>query len=152
MNATIKHSWFYAVKPEIIWAYLTEPHLLSQWLMPNYIVAKTGHQFMFHTKAIPTQDFDGKIFCEVLDLVPFKKLVYSWKGGPGNGQITLDSVVTWTLLPKNNGTELLLEHTGFNTEINLDMYQAMDKGWKHILGKMEGLINKTASNETNTHR
>jgi uncharacterized protein YndB with AHSA1/START domain len=32
-----------------------------------------------------------------VEVVPLQKLSYSWKTGPGEGRITVDSLVVWTL-------------------------------------------------------
>jgi hypothetical protein len=42
-------------------------------------------------------------------------------------------VVTWTLTPRDNGTELVLEHTGFRGMKNLIPYIAMKSGWVKIM-------------------
>src|ERR1017187_8973147 len=130
MQRDIKHTWHFDQKPEIVWDYLTKPELLAQWLMPNDFQPLVGHKFMFTSKPKIKVGFDGNIFCEVLEVNPFKKLSYTWKGGPGDGRITLDSVVTWTLSEKDGGTELLLEHTGFKGLKNFMAYIAMNEGWR----------------------
>lgn len=143
MQKAIKHNWFYPAPPETVWAFLTRPELLAAWLMENDIKPVPGHRFMFKTKAIPAMGFDGNVYCEILEAIPFKKLAYSWKGGPGNGAFTLDSVVTWTLTARDGGTELFLLHSGFSTEGNQYGFEIMDAGWKkNMENKMAELIAK----------
>jgi uncharacterized protein YndB with AHSA1/START domain len=149
MKKAIRHNWFYNAPPEIVWEFLTTPELLAQWLMPNDIKAIKGHSFMFKTKPYPQMGFDGNVYCEILDTQPFEKLVYSWKGGPGDGTYTLDSVVTWTLIRKNNGTDLFLDHDGFGTEGNQFGFESMNAGWKGMLeGKLAVLIEKKWADAT----
>jgi len=107
--------------------------------MENDFKPEVGHKFMFTTKPKIKVGFDGNIYCEVLEIIPFQKLSYSWKGGPGKGKITLDSIVTWTLTPKDNGTELQLDHTGFKGMKNYITYLIMNKGWgsKKLLAKLD---------------
>ena len=136
MTRDIVHKWFFEHKPEVVWKYLTDPELLAQWLMENDFKPEIGHQFMFHTKPKIKIGFDGKIYCEVLELVPLKKLSYSWKGGPHKDKISLDSVVVWTLNEKENGTELLLEHKGFKGMKNYLSFVIMNKGWQKILKRL----------------
>jgi uncharacterized protein YndB with AHSA1/START domain len=144
MTKTIKHTIFYSHKPEAVWEYLTKPELIAQWLMQNDFKPVVGHEFQFKAGPMPNFNFDGKIFCKVLEVVPNKKLVYSWKGGPGDGTMTLDSKVMWTLNPKDNGTELLLEHSGFATDdAMLQIFTVMDAGWRQNIQKITGLL-KTA--------
>jgi uncharacterized protein YndB with AHSA1/START domain len=114
--------------------------------MENDIEPVVGHQFMFRTK--PQPGFDGNVFCRVLEVVPCSRFSYSWKGGPAPGQITLDSVVTWTLSPKENGTELSLEHAGFDTDGNQIGFEMMNAGWKKMLeGKLGELISKKSADQ-----
>ena len=140
MNKSIKHTYFFNHPPTDVWAYLTQPELIEQWLMKNDFEPVVGHQFNFLTKPLPNYDFDGIAYCTVLEVVPPEKLAYTWKGGPGNGVITLDSVVTWTLTVKDNGTELQLEHTGFKEVNNIMMYNAMNDGWLRNMGRIADLL------------
>jgi len=138
----IRIKWFFAHPPEKVWAGLTDPEMLSQWLMQNNFKPVVGHHFIFRTKPMPKRKFDGMIYCEVLEVIPFKKLVYTWRGGPEPGVITLDTTVTWTLQAKTGGTELLLEQTGFKGFGNFVASVFMDIGWKKkILKRFEELLN-----------
>lgn len=139
MNKTINHTLFYAHAPEIVWEYLTKPELIEQWLMENDFQPVVGHEFQFHTRPMPQFQFDGTVYCKVLEVVPYNKLSYTWKGGPAPGEITMDSVVKWTLIQKNNGTELLLEHSGL-TE-NVSIYDTMNEGWLKNIKRIDELIN-----------
>jgi uncharacterized protein YndB with AHSA1/START domain len=94
MANNITHNFFFQNPPEIVWEYLTTSELMAQWLMPNDFLPIVGHDFQFRIPPIPSMDFDGVIYCKVLEMVPPKKLTYSWKSGPGSGKITLDSIVT----------------------------------------------------------
>lgn len=136
---SIKHTFNYSHSPEAVWEYLTKPELIAQWLMPSDFKPALGHEFRFTTKPLPQFDFDGIAHCKVLEIVPFKKLVYSWKGGI-DGRTTLDSVVTWVLTETATGTELQLEHSGFVNE-NTTIYAAMNGGWEKNIAKIEDLLN-----------
>jgi uncharacterized protein YndB with AHSA1/START domain len=139
MQKSIKHSFFYSQSPETVWECLTKAELMSQWLMPNDFEPIIGYDFQFKIKQMPQFDFDGIVYCKILEIVPFKKLSYTWKAGPGDGKINLDSIVTWTLIAKNNGTELLLDHSGMME--NADIYSAMNNGWQQNMKKIDTLIN-----------
>jgi len=142
MTREIKQTWFFDHKPEVVWEYLTKPDLIAQWLMQNDFKPEVGHKFQFGTKPKIKLGFDGRVYCEVLEVVPFKRLSYSWRGEPGNGQVSLDSVVVWTLTPKNNGTEVVLEHKGFKGMKNYLAYFFMNEGWKtKIRMRITNLIN-----------
>src|SRR5882757_445082 len=82
MKKTIKHQFFYPHPPEKVWDYLTKPELMEQWIMKNDFQSIVGLDFQFRTNPIPSLNFDGVFYCKVLEIVPFKKLSYSWNSGP----------------------------------------------------------------------
>ncbi|UII21007.1 SRPBCC family protein [Fulvivirga ligni] len=147
MKKEIIQTWHFPHPPEVIWEYLTTPELLAQWLMKNDFKAEVGHKFQFNAEPRVKVGFDGIIYCEVLKIIPNQFLSYSWKGGPGKGKITLDSVVSWTLTAKDGGTELLLEHKGFKGVGNFITYLIMNKGWAvKVKGRLTDLL-KTIDHE-----
>jgi len=153
MSKSIRHQFFFQHSPEVVWEYLTKAELIAQWLMKNDFEPIIGYDFQFKSRPLPDLNFDGIIYCKVLEVVPFKKLSYSWKLGPGGGKITIDSLVEWTLNPKENGTRLLLEHSGFketeDTSINT-LYTMMDAGWLKNINKIAELINAAEHGATLT--
>ena len=147
MAGNIKHQFFFPHRPEQVWEYLTRAELMELWLMPNDFLPIPGHEFQFRIKPMPQLDFDGIVYCKVLEIVPHQTLSYSWKSGPGSGKIELDSIVVWKLIPKDNGTELLLEHSAFRGFENLNMFSALNGGWFQNIQKIAELI-KAANLET----
>lgn len=140
MNNEIRHQLFYQHPASVVWEYLVNPERMVEWLMPNDFLPVVGHDFQFKTKPIPQLDFDGIFYCKVVELVHLRRLSYSWKCGPGGGRLTTDSLVSWTLEPKDNGTLLSLVHSGF-TETNLTMYNALSDGWLKNMQKIADRIN-----------
>ena len=140
MKKTINHTLFFKQSPEYVWEYLTKPELIELWLMKTDFQPIVGHQFNFTTRPMPNYGFDGNIYCMVLELMPLKKLSYSWKGGPGDGVINLDSVVEWTLLEKDGGTELQLVHSGFK-DTDAFMFSIMNDGWLKNMQKIVEYLN-----------
>jgi uncharacterized protein YndB with AHSA1/START domain len=128
--------------PKKVWRALTDPKLLEAWLMPNDIRAEVGHRFNFRAQPVP--GWDGTVQCEILEVVPEKKLVYAWRGGSqkleGYGH-ELDTVVTWKLFPtEDGGTRLQLEHSGFDPDSFA--FKAMGQGWR---GKIAERISQAIS-------
>jgi uncharacterized protein YndB with AHSA1/START domain len=148
MTKSIQHTLFFPHAPEVVWEYLTTAELLAQWLMPNDFQPIVGGDFQFRSRPKEELGFDGISYCKVLEIVPYKKLSYSWKAGPGNGQITLDSIVVWTLTTKDNGTELSLVHSGFKEIENLAIYQGMNAGWPIHMKKIGEHINAAKHGST----
>lgn len=142
MQTEIKNEWIYEQSPSEVWKYLTQAELIALWLMPNNFKPVLGHEFQFQTKPIPSLDLDGVFHCKLLEITPFQKLVYSWKGGAGNGVFTLDTVVTWHLEPYEKGTKLSLQHSGFR-ESNFPIFTGMADGWQKNIYKMLNHINSS---------
>jgi uncharacterized protein YndB with AHSA1/START domain len=149
MKKVIKHEIFYPFPPAAVWEYLTKSELMAQWLMKNDFQPIVGFDFQFKTNPIVGLDFDGIFYCKVLEVTPVTQLSYSWNSGPGDGKITLESVVTWKLEPKDKGTAVLLEHSGFNKEENLDFYNGLLQGWLEKFDKISTLLNAAQNAHTN---
>lgn len=138
MKRDIKLSWFYPYPVETIWECLTDPELLKQWsLSSGDFRAEVGFKWMETRPPKPKMKWDGKMYFEVLEIVPLKKLVYSFKGGPSEGVHTLDTIVTWSLHPKEGGTELRLVHSGFSGARGYFTSFIMELGWqKNVARKL----------------
>jgi uncharacterized protein YndB with AHSA1/START domain len=112
--------------------------------MPNDIRAMVGHRFNFRAQPVP--GWDGTVYCEILEVVPERRLVYAWRGGlqklEGYGH-EVDTVVTWELTPTaNGGTRLHLEHSGFDPDSFA--FKAMGQGWR---GKIADRISQALAAE-----
>lgn len=147
MTKSIRHQLYLPHSPEVIWEYLTTAEHIANWLMKNDFKPVKGHEFQFWTQPLPQFNFDGNVYCKVLELIPLRKLSYSWKGGPAKGQVTLDSIVEWTLTPRGEGTELRLEHSGFPEEF-APMFSVMEKGWLEHMHRINERINAAIHDTT----
>ena len=120
--------------PETIWKALTTGALIARWLMEAHGFAPVvGNRFTY--KTTPAGAWDGAIRCEILEVVPNQRLVYSWKGGHeanvGYGS-KLDTLVTWTLAPAPGGTRVRIVHSGFDLPRNDTAYRNMSDGWRKV--------------------
>ena len=141
MKQEIKHQLFFPHPPAAVWEYLTNAELMDLWLMKSDFKPVLGHEFTFKAGPVPSLNFDGIIYCTVMEIVLFKKLSYTWKLGPGDGSINVDSIVEWELKPTEKGTELLLNH-GFVVMESLGLFNAMNEGWlQHMHKMLDGLNN-----------
>jgi len=125
--------------PETIWKALTNGALIARWLMePKGYAANEGTRFTFQTTAAGA--WDGTIRCEVLEMKPYERIVYGWKGGHesnvGYGS-KLDTVVTFTLTKVAGGTRVRLVHSGFVLPRNETAYQNMSNGWKAVVQRLD---------------
>lgn len=126
----IKESLF-NTPPAKVWQAITDREQMKHWYFDLAdFKADVGFQFRFEGGP------DGRTYlhlCEVTEVIPGKKLTYSWRydGYPGN------SVVTWELFEDRAGTRLKLTHAGLETfpADNPDLAASnFVAGWDEIIG------------------
>jgi uncharacterized protein YndB with AHSA1/START domain len=118
--------------PQKVWRALTEPTLLSRWLLP--IVApkiEPGASFKFIAQ--PQPEWDGVVNCRFLEIEAQKKLSYTWVVGD------IETVVTFTLTPTESGTRLSLLQSGFKPNQKHNLAGAR-YGWKMMTEKLVELL------------
>ncbi|QDU07039.1 SRPBCC family protein [Gimesia aquarii] len=132
---TIRKERFYPHPPEDVWAAITDPHALAEWLEPNDHQPIVGHKFQF--RCDPGLCGSGVTECEVLEAEPPVRLVWSWVHVPKdpNRPRPKPMIISWTLSPKDGGTMLILEHSGAE---NIDWLtrNMMRVGWGFMMKKM----------------
>ena len=118
--------------PERVWRALTDPVLLTEWLLPVVELAlEPGVAFTFKTQPYP--GWDGIVHCRILEIEAQRKLSYTWVVGD------MDTVVTFTLTPTASGTRLSLVQSGFKTHQKQNFAGAR-YGWKMMGGKLVDLL------------
>ena len=129
--------------PEKVWRALTDPVLLTEWLLPVVeLELEPGAAFTFKTQ--PHPGWDGTVNCLILEIDAHRKLSYAWVvGEPGSG-FFLDTVVTFTLTPTASGTHLSLVQSGFKADQKRESGGAR-YGWKMMGGKLVDLLARLPS-------
>lgn len=127
--------------PETIWTALTSGELIARWMMaPTGFEPVEGKHFTFQTT--PAGAWDGIIRCQVLEVVPYERFAYAWKGGDegniGYGS-RLDTVVTFILSRADGGTRLRLVHSGFVLPKNDTAFRSMSEGWKKVVRNLDAV-------------
>lgn len=122
--------------PAEVWRALTEPGLLARWWVPGDIRPVVGHRF--------TLDMGkwGEQPCEVVAVELGELIAYTFGTG------TLDTTITWRLVPEGTGTRLFLEHSGFDLDTPLGRlaYDGMGAGWPDVLDRIDGSLAAAAAN------
>jgi uncharacterized protein YndB with AHSA1/START domain len=119
--------------PEKLWRALTQPHLITEWLMRNDdFQPVTGKSFRL------SGDWGG-VDCEVLAVEPGKTLTYSWNHAHEDPAFDLRSVVSFTLTPTATGTLLRMEQTGFRPE-QKQAFGGARYGWQENFTNLERVL------------
>lgn len=133
MKLNVNITEFFATGPEEVWESLTNPDVLADWLMPNDFIPEVGKRFTL-VPDHPTP-WSGHVECEVLQLLPMKRMVWSWKT-EGMEEPTR---VEFDLTPKAGGTELLFRHGGRAAE---PVAKGLNGGWPDMLNRLTAAVRR----------
>jgi uncharacterized protein YndB with AHSA1/START domain len=133
--AVIALDHYYAHSPSEIWKALTDPELHALWWAAGDVRAVVGHRFELDMGPW------GKQLCEVVEVEAERRLKYRFAAG------SLDTTITWELVPEGPGTRLKLRHDGFNLDspIGRKALEGMRPGWPKVLGRLEAVLAGRAS-------
>jgi uncharacterized protein YndB with AHSA1/START domain len=115
-----------------VWRAITEPALLERWLMrPEGFALTVGTRWKLISK--PQPGWRGFVECEVLEVVPERRLVFSWVGNENGKPMT----VTFSLDDDgDDATRFTLDHVGFEGISGWLLARIMmGPGWKKMLAK-----------------
>jgi uncharacterized protein YndB with AHSA1/START domain len=129
MKADIDITTTYPYPADRVWAALTSSEALSAWFMPNDFKPTVGHRFTFRARPFRALGFDGIVRCQVLELDPPERMVWSWAGG------SIDTTVTFTLEQTAEGTRLRMRQVGFDGLGAQLTRRILSGGYPRILGQ-----------------
>ena len=139
MKRDIRLQRFYPHPPRLVWRAITDTTLMKQWMqMDNNFQPEVGHRFELRDIS---GNWDGTLYCEVLQVDPPHQLAYRFQGGAMKHETT----VTITLRPENNGTRLELAHTGFTGLTDIAISGIIGLGWR----RMFRLLSQTLTEQAN---
>jgi uncharacterized protein YndB with AHSA1/START domain len=105
MNFSLIFKEYYPHPIEKVWAAVTDPDALSEWLMETDFVPEEGRRFAFWSRIPSSENF--RIECQLLEMAPPVRMAWSWKGqdmkAPTQLVFELKAVA-------GNGTNLTLRH------------------------------------------
>ena len=114
-----------------VWSAITDKNEMKNWYFDlAEFNAEPGFKFQF--TGGPTPEKQYLHLCEITEVIPEKKLTYSWRydGYAGN------SFVTFELFEQGNKTLVKLTHKGLETfpEENPDFARGnFEEGWNEII-------------------
>src|SRR6266571_4199874 len=104
--------------------------MLARWLMPNDFEPRVGKRFTF-VPDCPTS-WEGHVACEVLELVPGQRMVWSWQ----SSGMEHPTRVVFDLSASGGGTRLRLSHSG---EADEPVARDLKGGWPTKLKRLADL-------------
>jgi uncharacterized protein YndB with AHSA1/START domain len=126
-----------------VWSALTDRAALAAWLMPSDFEARLGHRFTFRAEPPPGSNWRGWTECEIVELTPPSRMVWSWKSAEPD---CVTSVV-FELEEVPGGTRLRLSHAGDTTGPDIG---DLNQGWPAKLEQLRdclGTAERMMSNE-----
>lgn len=121
--------------PAKVWRALTDPDRLAIWFADNDFKPEVGHKFTFHLP--PANNFDGMLYCEVMQVYEPELLVYTFTGNSMQSLTT----VRWELTPISRGTLLTLTHSGFGGLGDIFVSAIIQFGWWRFLRQLRDVLN-----------
>jgi uncharacterized protein YndB with AHSA1/START domain len=117
---------------EAVWFALTDARMIERWLMrADGFEAEVGARFTLRDE--PRADCRGQVECEVLELSPPNRMVWSWRGAEDPATTCL--VIELEAI--DQGTRLTLRHTGESDERTI---RHTAGGWTAKLGALAELL------------
>lgn len=138
MTKTIRREIPIPQPREQVWRAITDSATLAEWMFPNDMEPRVGHQFTFRVPANPKVGFEGMIVrCEVLECEPPSRLAFSWSAGG-----LVDTRVSFQLEPDGEGTRVLFEHSGFDISESWSeqAFRGAEYGWAKMLGQLPAVV------------
>lgn len=129
-SAVIQVDHFYSHSPSAVWKALTDPKLHARWWAAGDVRPVVGHEFELDMGRFGTQP------CRVLEVEEERLFKYRFATG------TLDTIITWRLVPEGGGTRLELTQEGFDlaSPVGRQAFEGMKPGWPQVLARLEAVL------------
>lgn len=127
-----------------VYAAWTDPVQLKEWWGPKevrtlQIVADTRVGGKYRWDLVNQEGEKMSVFGEYQELVPGKKVVFTWKWDDDEDWKDYDSVVSVEFSDHEGGTELRLTHVQLPSEASRDRH---NEGWSSVIDRLEAFFNK----------
>jgi len=125
-----------------VYAAWTDPSQLKEWWGPESVrtrnfAADVRVGGKYRWDLINQEDEEMSVFGEYRELVPEKKIVFTWKWDDDDVWENRNSVVTVELFDAAGGTELHLRHEQLPSTESRDRH---NEGWNSVLNRLENFL------------
>ena len=122
----------------------TDPAELQRWFGPEdvrtiKIAADIRVGGKYRWDLVKQDGEEWSCLGEYRELVPNRKIVFTWKWDDDEAWENRDSVVTVELSDRDGGTEVKLTHEKLPSEESRDRH---NQGWNSVLDRLEKFFNK----------
>ena len=133
MNVDVWMDEYFPHSAGRVWNALTDSRMLARWLAENNFEPRIGKRFQLGS--------NRKIACEVLELDPPRRMVWSWRF-EDNGEAPMR--VEFELRAKGIGTRLTIHHTGTAPDV---LGAGVRERWLGRLKDLAGVLEETSPSE-----
>ncbi|AWX46099.1 hypothetical protein HME9304_03131 [Flagellimonas maritima] len=138
MKDVIRKEHFFAHSIKTVWEAISKEEKLSTWFVKADFKAEKGYKYTFSSDDEDCKDIMG----EVKHAEPYT-LIYSWivEG------TDVETIVKWELTETNDGTKLLLEHSGISNyakDSAVTFFSNFESGWNKCINDLQSYLPKEA--------
>ena len=135
---------FINVPTDHVYKAWTDPAQLRQWFGPENVRTRSitadvrvGGKYRWDLTSPEGEEMSA--FGEYKELVPGKKIVFTWQWDDDEAWKDRSSVVTVELFERRSGTELRLKHEQLPSEESRDRH---NEGWNSLLDRLEQFLSE----------
>ena len=133
---------FINVPTDHVYEAWTDPAQLRQWFGPENVRTRNitadvrvGGKYRWDLTSSEGEEMSA--FGEYKELVPGKKIVFTWQWADDEAWENRTSIVTIELFERSGGTELRLKHEQLPSEESRDRH---NEGWNSLLDRLEQFL------------
>lgn len=133
---------FINVPTDHVYEAWTDPAQLRQWFGPENVRTRNitadvrvGGKYRWDLTSPEGEEMSA--FGEYKELVPGKKIVFTWQWADDEAWENRTSIVTIELFERSGGTELRLKHEQLPSEESRDRH---NEGWNSLLDRLEQFL------------
>jgi len=127
-----------------VYAAWTDPEQLKQWWGPEGVQTRkfeadprVGGKYRWDL--LNQEGEEMSVFGEYRELIPGKKIVFTWKWDDDEAWENKSSTVTIELSDRDGGTEIKLTHVQLPSEESRNRH---NEGWGSVIDRLEKFFNK----------